>query len=158
LTGGIALCWGGDVRTLSDDVARGPRLWGNCSGLARLCVRSNNPHLLQSCDSTKRRYGRGVQYTNHLARVQAGSPPGGRICSAAVKTPPADPVVQFSCGIVRVYGVERLLHGIVARDLMSTTGYLCWHYMCGGKICCSTRRAFMGWWIVNFCSCLDTIK
>jgi hypothetical protein len=36
------------VRTLSDDVARGPRLWGNCSGLARLCVRSNNPHLLQS--------------------------------------------------------------------------------------------------------------
>lgn len=50
------------MRTLSDDVARGPRLWGNCSGLARLCVRSNNPHLLQSCDNIKRRYGRAAYY------------------------------------------------------------------------------------------------
>lgn len=46
----------------------------------------------------------------------------------------------------------------MARDLMSTIGYLCWHYMCGGKICCSTRRAFMGGWIVNFCPWLDTIQ
>ena len=155
------MCWGGDARTLSDDVARGPRLWGNCSGLARLCVRSNNPHLLQSCNSSERRYGGGVQtvqYTNHLARVQAGSPPCRRICCAAIKTPSADPVVQFSCGVICVYSVERLLHGIVAGNLMSTTGYLCWHHMCGRKICPSTRRALMGRWIVNLCSCLDTVE
>jgi hypothetical protein len=60
--GGTALCWGGDVRTLSDVEARGPRLWGNCSGLGRLCVRSNSPHLLQSCDNIRRRYGRAIFY------------------------------------------------------------------------------------------------
>ena len=30
-------------------VTIGPRLWGNCSGLGRECVRSKRPHLLHNC-------------------------------------------------------------------------------------------------------------
>jgi len=40
--------WVGDVRARRDDVARGPRLCGNCSGRGREWVRSKRPHLLQS--------------------------------------------------------------------------------------------------------------
>jgi hypothetical protein len=74
----------------------------------------------------------GHLYTDHLARIQAGSPPGRRVRSATVETPSANPVVQFNCGIIRIYSIERLLPGIVTSDLMSTTGYLGRHYICGG--------------------------
>ena len=99
----------------------------------------------------------GVLCTDHLARVQARSSPCRRVCSAAVETPSANPVVQFNCSIVRIYGVKWLLPGVVASDLMSTTRYLSWHYVCGGKICC-TWSAFVGGWVMKLCPWLNTIQ
>jgi hypothetical protein len=99
----------------------------------------------------------GVLCTDHLARVQARSSPRRRVCSAAVKTPSANSVVQFNCGIVRIYGVKRLLPVVVASYLMSTTRYLGWHDMCGGKIC-RTSSAFVGGWVMKLCPWLNTIQ
>jgi hypothetical protein len=95
--------------------------------------------------------------TDHLAWVKAGSSPGGCVCGAAIEAPPANPVIQLCGRVVRVYGVEMLLSRVVISDLMCSTRYLRWDYMCGRGICCSAGSSFVGR-IAGFSPWLDTIR
>jgi hypothetical protein len=111
--------------------------------------------LLQSCDSIRWRHSKSHR-TDHLARVKAGPSPRGCVCGAAIEAPPANPVIQLCGRVVRIYGVEMLLSRVVISNLMSSTRYLRWHYMCDRGICCSTGSSFMGR-IAGFSPWLDTI-
>ncbi len=95
--------------------------------------------------------------TDHLSWVEAGPSPGRRVCSAAVEAPPANPVVQFGCSVVRVYSVKVLLSRVVISNLMRPTRYLGRNYMCGRRICRSARSPFVSR-IARFRPWLDTIR
>lgn len=95
--------------------------------------------------------------TDHLAWVKAGPSPGRCVCGAAIETPPANPVIQLRGSVVRVYGVEMLLSRVVISDLMCSTRYLRWDYMCGRGICCSAGSSFVGR-IAGFSPWLNTIR
>lgn len=95
--------------------------------------------------------------TDHLAWVKAGPSPGGCVCGAAIETPPADPVIQLCGSVVRVYGVKMLLSRVVISNLMCSTRYLRWDYMCGRGICCGAGSSFVER-IAGFGPWLDTIR
>ena len=95
--------------------------------------------------------------TDHLSWVKAGPSPGRRVCGAAIETSPANPVIQLRGSVVRVYGVEVLLSRVVISDLMCSTRYLRWDYMCGRGICCCASSSFVGR-IAGFSTWLNTIR
>lgn len=138
---------------------RGDRACEEIARALRGCVYAQTAHTCCKAviASGKLRKG-GIPCTDHLARVQARSSPCRCVCSAAVKTPSANPVVQFNRSIVRIYGVTRLLPGVVASDLMSATRYLGWHYMRGGNTIWCTCSAFVGWRVMKLCPWLNTIQ
>ena len=112
--------WAGGVRARAGPVDEDiePRLCGNCSGRGRECVRSNNPHLLQSCKIihviTQLRQRQGGGKTYHFSRAEVRSTPCRSIRSATVKTPPAHPIAQFCRRIVRKSDLSSLAPGHAA--------------------------------------------
>ena len=108
--------WAGGVLARMVEEARGPRLWGNCSGRGREWVRSNRPHLLQSwrgrdlnkrglswkCRQEKKGREKKRKETDDFSWTEIGSAPGGRVGCAAVEAPPAHTLGELCGGVVGV--------------------------------------------------------
>jgi hypothetical protein len=100
----------------------GPRLCGNWSGRGREWVRSNRPHLLQSCWLCARQRLREKSdvkpwVAHHFAGVEARPAPCGRLGRAAVEASPADAVAQLGCRVVGVDDLPRVRRDGRRRDV-----------------------------------------